>query len=193
MPPASAAPAAPSACGRCLRQPPAHATALAAVDYDAPWDRLITRLKFHDGLDLAPVLADTLLAAIRLHRNPLPDWVLPAPLGPGRLRERGYNQAWEIARRVAAALGRPARTDLLLRPRDGERQTALDLAARAANVRDAYAVDPRRRALLAGRTVAVVDDVMTTGASAEAMARTLRAAGAASVAVWVVARTAEPG
>jgi ComF family protein len=116
-------------------------------------------------------------------------WVLPVPLSAERLRERGYNQAWELARRVARSLACEADATLLLRVRDTPHQLALPRERRAANVRGAFLVEPRRVRDLRGCDVAVVDDVMTTGATGAEIARTLKQAGAHSVRLWVVART----
>lgn len=180
-------------CGDCLRRPPPFERSVAAVDYLPPWRELITRFKFHDGLDLAPAFAALLVQAVQRAAPLLPALVLPAPLAPARWRERGYNQAWELARRLAPALGLPAEPAVLLRVRDTPHQLELPLNQRAANVRDAFAVEPRRRGEVDGRDIALVDDVLTTGATAAAMARALRQAGARSVQVWVLARTPRPG
>ncbi len=179
-------------CGACLKSPPVFAASLAAVAYEPPWDRLVARFKFNDGLDLSGALADRLLAAWRLGGRPLPDLVLPVPLAAARLRERGYNQAWELARRVARGLRVPADARLLQRSRDTAHQLDLPLPRRAANVRGAFIVDARRAHRLAGRRLALVDDVMTTGATLDEAARTLLRGGAAAVEAWVVARTPRP-
>ena len=176
-------------CGACLKQPPPFEHALAAVDYKYPWDGLITALKFHAGLDLATVLAQRVIEAYGKGELPRPGWLLPVPLSAQRLRERGYNQAWELARRVAPALGCTTHPRWLLRVKDSPQQLSLPLAQRAANVRGAFAVAPRRADELREQTVAVLDDVMTSGATAAEIARTLLGAGAKSVQVWVVART----
>lgn len=160
--------------------------ATAAVDYAFPWAQLLLAFKFHAALDLAPALADRLRAAVQPMAPP--DLVLPVPQSPARLRERGFNQAWELARR----LGLPADPHTLLRVRHTPHQLALPEASRAGNVRGAFAVEPSRRHRLAGRHVAVVDDVMTTGATGREVAKVLREAGAASVCWWVVARTPRP-
>lgn len=180
-------PGAATVCGRCAIGPdgPDHATAVA--DYAFPWDGLLLQFKHGDALDLARTFADHLAAAVA--RAPPPDLVLPVPLGPRALRARGFNQSWELARR----LGRPACPRTLLRPRDGPHQRELPEARRAANVQGAFVVDPARRAALAGRHVAVVDDVSTTGATAREIATVLRDAGAACVSWWVIARTPLPG
>ena len=176
-------------CGRCLATPPAFDRAVAAFDYAHPWAGLLLDFKFNGALDLAPALAAQLQGAVAARGGPSPDLLLPVPLSAERLRERGFNQAWEVARR----LGRPARSDVLLRTRDTSRQADLPLARRAANLRGAFAIDPRQSGQVRGRSVAVVDDVLTSGATAEALAVALRQAGARDVMLWVLARTPRPG
>jgi ComF family protein len=166
---------------------------VTVVDYSHPWDRLITHFKFHDGLDLAQVFARQLCSAIE-RAQPVPpvDLVVPIPLSDARLRERGYNQAWEIARRVARARGTKADARLLLRIHDRPHQLALAPAARSDNVKGVFAVEPMRQKELVGRSLALVDDVMTTMATAAEASRVLLEAGAAQVQVWTVARTPRP-
>lgn len=159
------------------------------ADYAYPWDALISRLKFNDALDLANALAQRVADVVDGAGGARPHWVLPVPLSAQRLRERGYNQAWELARRVARSLGCKADAKLLLRVKDTPHQLALPREQRAANVRGAFLVEPRRTHELRGCDVAVVDDVMTTGATGAEIARTLKQAGAHSVRLWVVART----
>ena len=180
-------------CGTCLRDPPPFARSVAALDYSHPWDGLIARFKFHAALDLAPLLAALLLEAVQRSNAPHPSLLLPVPLSAQRLRERGYNQAWELARRIGRALHCPTDARLLLRVQDGPHQLALPREQRAANVRGAFAVEPLRLSELRGRSVALVDDVMTTGATAAEAARVLLQAGASQVQVWGVGRTPRPG
>ncbi len=182
-------PAGTGLCGACLTDPPPFERALAGVDYAHPWDGLVTQFKFHSALDLAPALAQRLLDTFRRGSDPAPALLLPIPLSAERLRERGYNQAWELTRRLASALNCRADANLLLRVKNTPHQLALAPDQRAGNVRGAFAVEPRRRAELAGVTITLVDDVMTTGATASEAARVLLQAGAAQVQVWVVART----
>jgi ComF family protein len=177
-------------CGACLTHPPPFARALAALDYDHPWDGLILHLKFHDALDLAPALAERMLVAYRAAKAPPPTLLLPIPLSDARLRERGYNQAWELTKRLGAALGCKTDATLLLRIKDTPHQLAFPPDQRAGNVRAAFAVEPTRRRELDGTRVTLVDDVMTTGATLAEAARTLLQAGAREVGVWVAARTA---
>ncbi len=179
-------PAQQRVCGECLREPPPFERTIAALDYAAPWSALIARFKFHGAVELAPLFAGLLREAVRDH--PAPELLLPAPLSETRLRERGFNQSWEIARR----LGPRADARLLLRIRDTPHQVDLPLERRAPNVRAAFAVEPLRRGEIAGRSVVLVDDVMTTGATAAEMARTLLQAGASRVQLWVLARTPRP-
>jgi ComF family protein len=186
-------PATVAFCGTCLTTPPQFDAALAAFDYRPPWDGLVTAFKFHGALDLAAVFAAAIVRAEAQRAAPRPSLLLPVPLAPARGRERGYNQAWELARRVARRLGIGADPGLLLRLRETAHQIALPLADRAGNVRGAFAVEPGRRAELAGRHVAIVDDVMTTGSTAAEIAGVVRQAGAATVEIWVLARTPRPG
>jgi len=186
-------PAGVAVCGACLAAPPDFDAAFARVDYGFPWDRLIAAFKFHGALDLAPVLAAAIVEARRGAAKPeLPWLIVPVPLSEARLRERGYNQAWELARRVARRIDGRADARLVLRIRDTPHQLALPPDARAGNVRGAFAVEPRRIAELRGRAVAVVDDVMTTGSTVAEIARVLKQPGATRVEVWVVARTPRP-
>lgn len=180
-------------CGECLVEPKPLERSVAAVDYAYPWDGLITQFKFHGALDLAPALARCLADAVARGTAPRPSLLLPVPLSDARLRERGYNQAWELARRLARRLRCQADARLLLRVRDTPHQLAFPPEQRAGNVRAAFAIEPRRQAELRGRTVTLVDDVMTTGATAAEAARMLLQAGAERVHLWVVARTPRPG
>lgn len=177
-------------CGACIGQPPPLDTCVAAVPYGYPWAGLIVRFKFHGQ----PQYADTLAALLR-HApwvEPALDGtqlVLPMPLSAQRLRSRGFNQAWELARRLAPDKAEPA---LLLRIRDTPAQSTLGRAERLRNLRDAFAVEPRRAGELAGRRIVLVDDVMTSGASLYSAARTLRQAGASHVTGLVLARADPP-
>ena len=177
------------ACGDCVREKPPFEHTVCVADYSFPWHRLIADFKFHGRAELAAVLAQHLVRAVRSAALPLPQLVLPVPLSAARLAERGYNQAWELARRVAAALKLPADATLLQRPLDSAHQAALNRTERQRNLRTAFMADLRRRAQLQGRRVALVDDVMTTGATAREAALVLLRAGAAAVDIWVLART----
>jgi ComF family protein len=168
-------------CGRCLTQPPAYDATRAALAYAFPADVLIQALKFRGELALAPLLGSLLLPCIS---GKDVDCVVPVPLSVERLRARGYNQALEIARSVAAAARTRLAPELCERSRDTGVQMDLPLKERAGNVRGAFHCP----GVVSG-TVAVLDDVMTTGATLEEIATTLKRAGAARVVNWVVART----
>ncbi len=170
-------------CGRCIARPPQFDATVAALGYAFPADVLVQALKFQGELSLAPFLGELLATRVRDSRV---DCIIPVPLSPRRLSERGYNQAIEIARVVARATRARLDAGLCERTRDTAAQIGLPLPERAANVRGAFHC-PR---MLGGMSIAVVDDVMTTGATLDEIARTLKAAGAASVVNWVVARTA---
>lgn len=181
-------------CGHCLRTPPPFHHCITLADYAFPWDRLIGRFKFQQQPELARLLADALADVLqRAPGLPPVQWVLPVPLSPARLQARGYNQAWELARRVARRRGLHAQAHWLLRLRDTAHQVGLGRAARETNLRDAMWVPPDGQHGIGGCEVALVDDVMTTGGTAAAATRALLAAGAAGVQVWVLARTPAPG
>lgn len=173
-------------CGRCLAHPPAFDRTVAALSYAFPADALVHALKFRHELALAPLLGGILGRAIAASENPPVHCIAPVPLSRDRMRERGFNQAFEIAR--AFSRRAPLEPDLLERPRATHAQFDLPWSERQRNVRGAFRVAHP----VAGLNVAVVDDVMTTGATLEEVARTLKAAGAATVVNWVVARTPAP-
>jgi ComF family protein len=184
-------------CGECLRKAFAFTHCVTVADYAHPWDRLITGLKFNGRAELAIALASVLDQAVTRamlvdDTLPSPDLLLPVPLSESRLRERGYNQAWELARHLARRRRLAARPDLLLRWRDTTHQTHLNVAERERNLRQAFVADPRRAQMLRGKDLALVDDVVTTGATAAACSAELMAAGAQSVQLWTVARTPPP-
>jgi ComF family protein len=187
-----AAPGAAPGCGTCTVAPLPFGRAVAALDYAFPWDGLIRRLKFDAAPELAAPLAGLLADAVRAADAPRPDLVVPVPLSQARLAERGYNQAWELARHVAAALALPARADALRRVIDTPHQTGLARAERERNLRNAFAPAPDAGATLAGRHVVLVDDVMTTGVTVREAAAALRRAGAAAIDLWLLARTPDP-
>ena len=180
-------------CTACARRPPAFDHTLAALDYAYPWDGLVTRFKFGGACELAVPLAQRMAEALRLAAAQpdfvVPEVLLPVPLSDRRQRERGYNQAWELARRVGPALGVPAHARWVDRVIDTPHQTGLPRAERLHNLSGAFAVTSAGRAGLAGRSVAILDDVMTTGATLDELAATLRRAGVLRVQAWVLART----
>jgi ComF family protein len=177
-------------CGECLQREPAFAAAYVPYIYAAPLDLLVGKLKFGHSLAAGRVLADLWIDALRSDAPQRPDVLAPIPLHPARLRERGYNQALELARPLARALGSDLAPDLLQRTRATPAQANLDAAARRRNLRGAFAVNENAAAGLDREraSVALVDDVMTTGATLRECARALRRAGFTRVSVWAFAR-----
>lgn len=174
-------------CGACLRTPPPMDAVVAAVDYGYPWSALIRRFKFHADAGLAATLARVMASAPwaepaleAAHR------VLPIPLSRHRLRERGYNQAWLLARALAP---RKADAGLLLRWRDTPAQSTLGREERLRSLEGAFALEPTRSIVWRDQRVVLVDDVMTSGATLHCAAAVLRRAGAAHVTALVLART----
>jgi ComF family protein len=164
--------------------PPPYASTIAAWHYAFPADRLLHAFKYGAQLALADPLAMTLADAVGDRGAALPDWIVAVPLTAARQRQRGFNHAQQIARRVASRLAIPL-FDGLRRTRDSPPQATLARDARTRNLRGAFGCTMR----LEGLAVAVVDDVMTTGATLSAAANAVRDAGARRVDAWVVART----
>lgn len=172
-------------CGSCLRHPPSFDATQAVFRYAFPADKLIHALKYHHRLAVAGYLAEAMLAA----GTPEGDVLLPLPLSAERLRERGFNQAVEIARGLARATGLPMALTGCQRSRDTRPQAALPWQERRRNIRGAFDCHLN----LTGRTVIVVDDVMTSGATLDEFARTLKTQGAARVHNWVACRALRNG
>lgn len=172
-------------CGACLKSPPHHDATLAAFRYAFPVDKIVQALKYQRHLATADFLASAMVAG----RRPMGDVVIPVPLSATRLTERGFNQAVEIARPLARALALPLCLDGCTRRHNTAPQATLPWKARRKNIRNAFecSID------LAGRSVIAVDDVMTTGATLDEFARTLKAHGAVRVTNWVAARALRDG
>ena len=187
---ATALASATGQCGACVREPPPLDACVAAVAYAFPWSALLLNFKFHGDPGWAASFA-TLMRSAPWVEPALEqaDLVLPMPLSRERLRERGFNQSLELARRLA-----PCKVDsgILLRTLHTVPQSALGRAERMRNVRHAFAVEPARASALDGTRVVLVDDVMTSGASLFAAARTLRHSGARHITAMVLARADPP-
>ncbi len=175
-------------CGRCLADPPPQAAALAALRYEFPVRPLIAALKYRQQPSVARVLGELLAIRIReavhAENTAWPDCIIPVPLHPWRRYRRGFNQAELIAGYVAKDTGVPLESRCLKRVVNTPSQTALRKSARTKNIRNSFFADPA----LAGRHIALVDDVITTGATVGECARVLLRAGASRVQVWAVAR-----
>jgi ComF family protein len=177
-------------CGACLAQAPAYDATVAASDYAAPLDQLVLRLKFGAALALAPWCAGALARAVRAAPGFAPPELLcPVPLGAARLAERGYNQALEIARPLSALLGIALHPALAVRQRDTAPQASLAPGQRKDNMQRAFLVAPGLHALVRGRHIGLVDDVMSSGHTLHALAAAFKRCGAARVSNLVFART----
>ena len=178
-------------CGACLTSPSTELDlCLAAVPYAYPWSGLITRFKFAGHAGWARHFAELMRSAPWVDPAlEAADGVIPMPLSSARMRQRGFNQAFEMARHLAPE---KVRAQWLLRIRDTVPQSSLGRAERQNNVAQAFALDPLQAAQLAGRRLVLVDDVMTSGASLRAAARALRQAGATHITAIVLARTPAP-
>ncbi|WP_455823630.1 ComF family protein [Pseudomonas graminis] len=182
-------------CGQCQKQPPAFKQVIAPWTFSFPVDSLITRFKHQARWPLGHLLG-RLLGHLLRHRFEnaelsRPDCLLPVPMAPKRLRKRGYNQAQMLARWLSQDLGIAFDEHLLLRPHETVAQQALDAKTRKRNLLGAFALAPD--AQVQGRHFALVDDVLTTGATAHSLARLLMQAGARQVDVYCLARTPKPG
>ncbi len=170
-------------CGRCQRASPPFDRTLAPYLYRPPIDKLIQSLKFARGFPEGRLLGMLLASAVP--PDAVADAIVPIPLHPRRLRERGFNQAAEIARPLGRSLGIPVLSHVLRRVRPTATQTGFDANMRKRNVRGAFAAAERP----VPKRIAILDDVITTGATASEAARALRRAGAEEIAIWAVART----
>jgi ComF family protein len=177
-------------CGECLQRAPPFDAAFAPFVYAHPLDLLMTRLKFGRSLAAGRVLSELWTETIAAFCPQLPGLFVPVPLHRSRLRERGYNQALELIRPLARALGIPLAESLLSRTRATPAQASLDAATRRQNLRGAFELDASALGGTAPGSahVALVDDVMTTGATLRECARVLRRAGVGRIDVWALAR-----
>lgn len=175
--------AAGQVCGTCLSKPPAYRHVRAAFQYAFPIDALIQAFKYQKNLTIAPVLSQFMIEMAR--NTSRPDLIIPMPLHPKRLRERGFNQAVELSRPIAKHLNIPLYSNICTRIKNTPAQAALPWKARQKNIRNVFACTQD----LTGKKIAIVDDVMTTGTTLNELAHILRKQGAAEVYGWVVARS----
>lgn len=177
------------ACAACRDQRPPFTRAIAPLRFEAMVQTWLHKLKFHHGAIEARVLGGLLAAAVQdgYRAQSLPEVIVPVPLSLRRLARRGHNQALTIATRVAGRLGLPLARVAVRRTRHTPPQTARGRDARQRNLAEAFTSKA-----WCGTRVAVVDDVMTTGATAAEMAQTILDAGATDVHIWVTARTPPP-
>jgi ComF family protein len=179
-------------CGHCLRRVPPWNSAIAALVYRFPVDQLVCRFKFGRNLACGQILSRELIRAVRDKCNEKPACILPVPLHRWRHFSRTFNQADLLARQTGKALGIPVYNSILWRSRRTRAHSGLDAAMRKSNIKGAFACKIPIRKEHDCRHVALVDDVMTTGATLAECTRALKKAGAGRVSIWVAARAPEP-
>jgi ComF family protein len=174
-------------CGNCLQSPPPYEKAFSLFSYEKPITKLIMELKFHERLVNANLLGQLMAHAIQndwYQNQPLPELIIPVPLHPKRLQERGYNQAIELARPISKILKIPLNSAACRRSKHTLAQARLPAKSRAQNIKNAFTIHQD----FSGRHVAVIDDVTTTGHSITEFTKTLKSAGNPKIDVWVCAR-----
>lgn len=171
-------------CGQCLASPPSCYQAQVPYIYAAPLDALITGLKFRQQLYCAHLLGSLLARHLQENLRHYPECIVPIPLHPRRLRERGYNQALELARPLSHALGIRLEKNLVQRVRQTRPQTELKLTSRATNLHHAFQLKRPPDY----RHIALVDDVVTSGHTANALAQEFHRQGVEKVEIWAIAR-----
>ena len=179
-------------CGQCLQNPPYFDHSMAFFPYTSPFDYLVHAVKFSGKLATTQLLGGLMARQISQTidgLNDVPELLVAVPLHPSRLRERGYNQSFELARPISKRLHIPLITDLVQRIKSTSPQTSLSLRQRKTNLRDAFAISYSVK----GQHVAIIDDVMTTGSTVNSLAKTLKQAGARRVSVWCLCRAESPG
>ena len=174
-------------CGACIQRKPRFDRTICAFIYAYPADQLVRALKYRNAVSYARVLGDLLADRLLREGELRAQIIIPVPLALARFRERGYNQALEIGRRLEKRLRIPKHTGAVVRRRETAEQAGLDRKQRRKNIRGAFELVEA----IAARDIAVVDDVVTTGSTANELARLLKRGGARRVEIWAVARAAK--
>jgi len=171
-------------CGECIKSPPPFDHVTTLFSYESPINHLIHQLKFAKKLSIARLMGEFLLQKI-INQDKKPDLIIPVPLHSQRLKERGFNQAHEIARYIAKPLGIPLMSHQIVRHKNTVEQASLPFEQRKSNLAHAFSL----RQKLQADYIAIVDDVMTTGYTVRALADLLRKNGVKKIAIWCCART----
>lgn len=172
-------------CGLCIKNPPYFYSTIALFAYEGKIIKLITGLKFHQELNVAILVADLFSQHLINEKIPLPDIIIPVPLHNKRLRNRGYNQALEIAKPIAKKFNIPLLKNACLRKRHTKPQIELPAHSRKQNIKNAFEIKTPMNDL----KIAIVDDVMTTGNTVNELSKDLMKSGAKKVEIWCIART----
>ncbi len=178
-------------CGHCLHRPPPFSRSLIPYVYGHPLDRLLHRFKYRRQMTCGRLLAQLLRDHVLHQGDNLPDLIVPVPLHWSRRLLRGFNQAEELALPLGRALGVPVHSRLCRRRRATANQQKLGRQQRQRNLRGAFVLTPGARDIVAGKSLALVDDVVTTTATLRQLARLFSEAGADDIQVWALARTPE--
>lgn len=173
-------------CGKCQKTPPNYTTSLIPNIYASPIKELIGQLKFHGNLCYAPLLAQTFVKSLMHRKNNLPECIIPVPLHKQRLKERGFNQALELAQLIAKQLNVPLDYALCQRNKATPFQSGLSAKQRKQNLKNAFSIPNAHNY----KHVAIFDDVVTTGTTVNELAKQLKRSGVETVEVWAIARTA---
>lgn len=174
-------------CGKCQKNPPHYTTSIIPHLYTSPLKQLISHLKFHGNLTYAPLLAQNFINALKRRKTTLPECIIPVPLHTHRLRERGFNQALELANLVATQLNIAVDYSLCQRNKSTPFQSGLSAAQRKKNLKNAFTVTKQH----SYKHVAIFDDVVTTGTTINELAKQLKQSGVKTIEIWAIARTSE--
>ena len=172
-------------CGKCQKQPPHYTTSIIPNIYAPPIKELISQFKFQNNLFFAPVLAKTFLNGLKKRQTNLPECIIPIPLHKQRLKERGFNQALELARIISKQLKVPVDFSLCQRTKATPFQSGLSAKQRKQNLKNAFKVSNKHNY----KHVAIFDDVVTTGTTVNELAKQLKQSGVEIIEVWAIART----
>lgn len=173
-------------CGICQKNPPNYTTSSIPHLYTSPVKQLVTKLKFDRNLTYAPLLAQNFVNAIQHRKNTLPECIIPVPLHKQRLRERGFNQALELAQIISKKLNIPCDHSFCQRDKATPFQSGLSAKQRKQNLKNAFSITKNH----AYKHVAIFDDVVTTGTTVNELARQLKKSGVEIIEIWTIARTA---
>lgn len=176
-----------SLCGHCQRCPPVFDSVIAPLCYQDPIDQMLRALKYHQQLSFARTAAGLIADMVRESDKPRPDLLVGVPMTHRAIRKRGLNQAVFLARLTGRQLDIPAKSSLIKKLRETDRQSTLNASQRQRNLKGAF----HCKGSLKGKHIGLVDDILTTGATANEISRVLKAAGANRVDIWVCARTPE--
>jgi ComF family protein len=172
-------------CGACLHKPPSFDSTFAMCEYRLPITKLILELKFQQQLVNARILGELMAQRLKQRKQKLPQCIIPVPLSKKRLRERGFNQAVELAKPICKALETSLIVDGCKRIRHTKAQAMIPARQRDKNIKNAFIVDKNFNA----KHVAIIDDVVTTGHTVKELSKVLRKAGMETIEVWCCAKT----